>query len=260
MRKLQRARMQRLPPKRLQRRTQLVVSGWRQLGAAAIDGVAEQRRANVRHVHANLMRAARLELELAVRVRAKALQDAVTGERGASAFGHGHLRSLAAVPADRRVDGAAARQDALANRSVRALDLAPLQSRRQHGVALQRARDEQQAARVLVEPVHETGARQHLELGVAMQQRILQRARTVAGARVHDEADGLVDDEQGVIGMDDRKRYRLGARFDGRFELGRKRELFAAFELEPRLGFAAFDFERPGVDPGAQAAPRKLRQ
>ena len=106
----------------------------------------------------------------------------------------------------------------------------------QRRVARQRARDEQQAARVLVEPVDETGARQHRKLGVAMQQRVLQRARAIAGAGVHDEADGLVDDEQRVVGMDDGERDRLGSRFDGRFELGLERELLAAFEQQARLG------------------------
>ena len=124
----------------------------------------------------------------------------------------------------------------------------------------QRARDEQQPARVLVEPVHEAGARQQRELGIAMQQRVLQRARAIAGAGVHDEADGLVDDEQRVVGVDDRERYRLGPRFDCGFELGLERELLAALQQHARFGFAASDRQRPGVDPGAQPAPRELRQ
>ena len=49
----------------------------RQLRPAAVDGVAQQRRADVRHVHADLMRASRLELDLAVRVRAESLDDAI---------------------------------------------------------------------------------------------------------------------------------------------------------------------------------------
>ena len=100
----------------------------------------------------------------------------------------------------------------------------------------QRARDEQQAARVLVEPVDETGARQHRELGIAMQQRVLQRARAIAGTGVDDEPDGLVDDEQRVVGVDDDERDRLGFGRDGHFELGLERELLAAFEQQARLG------------------------
>src|SRR5688572_13558085 len=93
-----------------------------------------------------------------------------------------------------------------------------------------------------------------------MQERVLQRARAVPGPRVHDETDGLVYDEQGVVGVHDRKRYRLRLRLDGCFELGLQRELFAAMDPHASFGFAAADFERAGVDPGAQTASRVLRK
>ena len=99
------------------------------------------------------------------------------------------------MPADRRVDGAAPRQHALADRAVGTLDLAPLERRGQRGMARQRASDEQQAARILVEPVHETGSRQGRELGVPVQQGVLESARAIAGARVHDETGGLAPGE-----------------------------------------------------------------
>jgi hypothetical protein len=193
-------------------------------------------------------------------VRAEPLDDAVARARRAAAFRDGHLGPFTGVPADRRVDGAAARQHALADRAVGALDLAPLECRRQRRVARQRARNEQQAARILVEPVHETGAREQLELRIAVQQRVLQRARAVPGAGVHDEADGLVDDEQGIVGVHDRQRYRLGPRLDGRFELRLQRQLFAAFDQHAGFGLAPADFERARVDPGPQTASRVLGQ
>ena len=49
----------------------------------------------------------------------------------------------------------------------------PLERGRQRRVARQRSRHEQQAARILVEAVHEACARQQRELGVTMQKRIL---------------------------------------------------------------------------------------
>ena len=71
---------------------------------------------------------------------------------------------------------------------VLALDLARRQRRDERGVRLRRARDDQQAARVLVQAVHEPGTRHDGELRVERQQCILQGVAGVARARVHHEA------------------------------------------------------------------------
>ena len=191
------------------------------------------------------MRAAGLELDLAVRVRAKALEHAIARDRLAAAFDDRHLGSLAPVPADRRVDGAAAREHAVAHRLIGAVNRAPLEVRGERLLARERARDEQQAARVLVEPMHEPRARQHRELGVRVQQRVLQRARAVARAGMHDEAHGLVDHEQRVVLVHDGERNRLGRDLDGRLELGLELELLAALEQRPGAGAAARDGQPP---------------
>ena len=72
-----------------------------------------------------------------------------------------------------------------------------------------RLRDDDEPARVLVEAVHDARARQRGQRGRVMQQRVLQRAVAVAGARMHDEAGGLVEDEERVVLVDDRERDRL---------------------------------------------------
>jgi len=84
---------------------------------------------------------------------------------------------------------------------------------------------------------------------VQVQQRVLQRARAVTGARVHDETHGLVDHEQGRIGMHDVDRNGLGLHRHGRFELGIEHELLAAPEQRSGLGLLAADREPTGVDP-----------
>src|SRR5262245_32712705 len=93
--------VQRLSAKTLQRGSELVARPRRQPRAAAVNGVADERRADVRHVHADLMRAASLELDLAVRVRAEALEHAVTRARLAAAVDDGHSCALAGTAADR---------------------------------------------------------------------------------------------------------------------------------------------------------------
>ena len=56
------------------------------------------------------------------------------------------------------------------------------------------------------------GARHQGEPGIEGQQRILQRVAGVAGARVHDQAGGLVDDEQRAVLEDHVQRQCLGLR------------------------------------------------
>src|SRR5204862_6405585 len=84
----------------------------------AVDRVADGRRADVGHVHADLVRAAGLELDLAMRVRAEALEHAIARPRLAPAVDDGHARALARVPADRSVDAPAAGQHTLADRLI----------------------------------------------------------------------------------------------------------------------------------------------
>ena len=77
---------------------------------------------------------------------------------------------------------------------------------------------------------------------------------------MNDEANGLVDDEQRLVGVQDIERYRLGLCLDRGFELGLEVDLFTAPDEHAGLGLVAPDLERTGVDPGAQAAAREFGQ
>ena len=79
----------------------------------------------------------------------------------------------------------------------------------QIGLRFGRLGDHQQAARVLVEPVHDARARQRRQRRRVMQQRVEQRAVAIAAARMHDQSGRLVDDEQRRVLVDDRQRDRL---------------------------------------------------
>ena len=97
MREPQPRRVQRLAPETLQRGAQLGARRGRQLRPAAVDGVAEQRRADVRHVHADLMRAPRLELDLAV-----ACAREIARARDSACAPRGRRRSTAILVRSRR--------------------------------------------------------------------------------------------------------------------------------------------------------------
>ena len=86
---------------------------------------------------------------------------------------------------------------------VLALDFARLDGAHQRRVRFERARDDHQAARVLVEPMHDARPRHLRELRVEVQQRVLQRAGRVAGAWMHDQPGGLVDHEDVAVLVDD---------------------------------------------------------
>ena len=83
------------------------------------------------------------------------------------------------------------------------MHVARLQRRHERRVRAQGSRDDHHAGSVLVEPMHNAGARNLGEFRIMMQQRVLQRASRLAGARMHGQAGGLVDHEQvGVFEAD----------------------------------------------------------
>src|SRR6266850_2951770 len=74
--------------------------------AAAVDGVADQRVADVLEMHADLVRAAGLEPAFDERGAAEALEHAIARARRLAAVRHRHARARSDIAADRRVDGA----------------------------------------------------------------------------------------------------------------------------------------------------------
>ena len=76
-------------------------------------------------------------------------------------------------------------------RTVRLGELLDQARLRDHGL-----RDHQQPARVLVQAMDDAGARHAGERRRMREQRVHQRAVRLAGARMHDQADRLVDDDQ----------------------------------------------------------------
>ena len=93
-------------------------------------------------------------------------------------------------------------------RQILAADLARRQLRDQPRMRLGRARHDQQAAGVLVEPMHQPGARHARQRRIVRQQRVLQRVLAIAGARMHHQARRLVQHQQRAI-LD--ARYRSGS-------------------------------------------------
>ena len=128
----------------------------------------------------------------------------------------------ARVAPDRRVDRAARRRVALHQREVDAAHAAIGELLHEVGLRLDRLGDHQQAARVLVQAVHDAGARHAGERRRVREQRVEQRAVRLAGAGMHDQAGGLVDDDERRILVHDLERHAL------RLRRGRVRQRAAA--------------------------------
>ena len=127
---------------------------------AAVDRIADHREADVRQVHADLVRAPGLELHAHQRVRAEALARRGSGSpRGARR--RAPPCGCAACGGGRSAHRSCRRRSCTPVHSARysRRDRARRQGRHQRGVRLGRARHDQQAAGVLVEAVDEPGAR-----------------------------------------------------------------------------------------------------
>ena len=143
---------------------------------------------------------------------------------------HGHLQRIGRIAAKVGVDGALRPR----RRAPDEGEIAPVEVtgppvigelRREmlmRGIGLG---GDEQAGRLLVEPVHDAGADHTADTGQArravMEQCVDERARRHAGAGMHDHPGRLVDDDQIVILMDDIERNGLGrgpCRFRRRYD------------------------------------------
>jgi outer membrane protein assembly factor BamD len=236
----------------------------RQAQAAAVLRIADQRVTDVRHVHAYLVRASRLQLHAHVCMPAKAVLYAIVRDGRAAILAHAHARALRGMPADGSVDRAACRQHADDHRLVTPFDGVGLQGAHERRVGSHGARDDEQSAGGLVQPVHDPRPRQRCELGRVVQQGILQRVARIAGAGVNDEARRLVDDDEISVLVHDGKRNGLGCRWRDRLDDHGQVYALAAHEAVARAQGLAIHADVPGEDPilesGARIVGKELGQ
>ena len=154
----------------------------------------------MRHVHANLVRATGFELHLHQRVHAVFLQHAVVADGLAPAAADRHACAVAAVAPDGGFYRAAGDQDAIDQRDIFALDGARGELRDEVLARALGLGHHQQPRGILVEAVHDAGARQRRQRRRVVQQGIHERAFAVTGAGMHHQPRRFVDDEQlGVL-------------------------------------------------------------
>ena len=201
-------------------------------GPRPVDRVARHRVAEGGEVDADLVGAARDQVELEERPAREPLADPVAGRRRPAVRRPrpSAVRSLRVAP-DGRLDPADRRGDAaLHQRQVGLADAARLELGHQRRLGGVVAGDDQQARGVAVEAVDDARPRDARDAAVvvaARQQGVDERAPPVPGRRVDDQAGRLVDDQQVVVLVDDLdldRRVRLEVVRDlGRRDLERHR-------------------------------------
>ena len=135
----------------------------------------------------------------------------VTASRGVSVSSEWRVRSVRSRPIGASMRPVRERGPPSTSATYRALDLAPADRVLQRAVRRCRARDDEQAGGVAVEPVDDARP-----VGLAPRPRRRAPAgrgracRAVAGRRMDDEAGGLVDDEQVLVLPGDPELHRLG--------------------------------------------------
>ena len=108
---------------------------------------------------------------------------------------HRHAGAPCTVSPDRRFDGRAHGWRADDDGFVDTLDLAGLDPSDEAGVRTKRSRDEHESRRVLVQPMHETGARDGPKPRVVCEQPIEEGSVAIAGTGMHHQPRWLVDHE-----------------------------------------------------------------
>ena len=214
----------------------------------------------MRHVHANLVGPSGLKTTLDQGHRAEALTYPVVRNRVATVVAHCLFQAIVQMATDRRIDAATRNHRAIHDRGVLAMHGARRQLFDQRGVRAQRARDHHQARGVLVEPMHNAAARDLGELGIVMQQRVLQRSVRVAGPRMNDQSGWLIDHDHIGVFVADVERDVLCHRADLAFHAHAECDRLAAMDNSARRHCRAIEQRRTGLDPRGQPRARIVRE
>ena len=179
----------------------------------AVNRVAQQRVAQIRQMHADLVSATRFEHETEQGVALQFLDGLVVGACRAPAGVHGHLLAVARVPRDGGVDGSGFRSDhAHGHGQIFFLELAVLQLFGEPLVRRLGLGDHHQAGGVEVQAVHDAGpqfAADAADVGAPGQQGVDQGAVGMARPRVDGQARRLVHHDQVLVLVDGGNRYVL---------------------------------------------------
>ena len=213
------------------------------LARAAVGRIADQGMAEMREMHANLMRAPGFQATLhkgRKRAGAKSLDDPIarTGFLAAAAHDR-HSLAVEGVASDPSLDRACSRTRRTPNHGmVGTLDRMMRELLREAGHRALVLRGHKQSAGVLIEAVNDTGpcnTADSFERRAAMRDKgVDERAGQIARSRVDDESARLLDHDEVGVFIHDRERNIFATRFglDGRRQL----DVVALALFDPVIG------------------------
>ncbi len=205
------------------------------------------------HVHADLVGPPGFQLDPHMGMRTEAFQHPIVADGRLATVHNGHALALLAMTADGRVDGAAGDDHADDDGFIDAADTARLQLLDQTRLRLQCLGHHHQAGGVLVQPMHDTGARHVDQVGHVMQQGVEQRAIRMARCRMYHQPCGLVQYQDVFILEDDIQRNVLRHPLALRLLLGRQLEDRPCVYRIARAQHRTVDREQAILYPGAEA-------
>lgn len=231
------------------------INSSRQRAFQTVDGIAYQRKAEVRHVYPDLMRSPRIEHALYPGSTGKTVNDLKVRSRFFTARNDRHFRALDRVPVKRCVDGALRRRLPHDQRCIVPLHRTRLQLADEIGLSLQRLGNHHQARRILVETMHDAGTRNFSKCGLMRQQCIEQGAAPVSAARVHDQP-GLFVEHEDVSIFEHNIQRDVFRQIGKHLRRGRRMHLKRLAAIEAHFGVAQgtpLAQHQTLTDPGLQA-------
>ncbi len=216
--------------------------------------------ADVGHVDPDLMRTPGLQGDRQQGMQPKALQNPIVGHRGPAARHDPHTGPIPWVTTNGLVDVPPRHQQPAHEGAVLPVHTAPLQLLHQRLVGGQGLGHHEQTAGVLVEAMHDAGARQLVEVRRVMQQRVLQSTVPIARGGMNHESGRLVDHQNLLVFVYQVQGYRLWRAFAPCLQDDIDPHLLAAPDLVSASAKFTIDLYAALFDPLLQAAARKLRQ
>ena len=224
----------------------------------AVAPVACQRMPCRGQVDAHLMGAAGFELRFDQRVGAEPLAYRHVGHGPPPVFAHRLPQAVARIAANRLVDALVGDHAPFDHGEIAALHAMRAHVLRQAQLTCSIASDDEQAAGVLVQTMHQASPRQFGQFRAAVQQAVDQRAPGLASSRMHGQPGRLVHDDHRLVLVDDAEVQPLGGLpVEPRRPAGGDDEVLAADEGRARLRLGAIDQNAPSAYPARRLRARR---
>lgn len=180
------------------------------MARVAVNRVGGKRMVGLAHMDADLVRPARFERAFDIAVGKIAFQHFDVGNGWfAAEFDDCHFQAVVRIASDLGFDFTVEGDDAVGDGAVDAFDRALLKLPHEGILRRQGFGNHHQPAGFLVQTVYDARARYLAQFGTVRQQAVEQRPRPVARRRMHHQSGRFVDDDDGIVFVNNIQSHRL---------------------------------------------------